>query len=228
MVSDSAMQIQRVYLQRSLQEKISSRGLFIRGTVSTCEEFPYIEQRRIGREIAGRHKDIIKEGIGDLGNAVRNCFADLRRVTAEYGVDHIHIAGRNQSPVVEPVCFTDGHTGIYGNAVSIGFRVQFYLRADIAALVKEAAETLLPYLVKEPSLVGEDYIAVQIERYQRNGTIGYGNTVNESLFHEGRQEGRGETYTQFAYGSDERRVRRNLFLEEIPVTEDHGPGERPP
>jgi len=129
------------------------------------------------------------EGIGDLGDAVINCFADLRRVTAEYLVDHIHITGRDELPAVKPVSFANGHPGIDGNAVSIGFGVQSDLRADIAALMKEAADTAPTYPVKEPSLVGEDHIVVQTGRDQCDGTIGYGNAVNEPLFHEGLQEG---------------------------------------
>jgi hypothetical protein len=109
-------------------------------------------------------------------------------VPAEYGVDHIHISGSDELPAVKPVSFANRHSGIDGNAVSTGFGVEFNLGADIAALVEEAADTPLPYSVKEPSFIGKDNIAVKTERNQGDSTIGYGNAVNEPLFHEGIQE----------------------------------------
>jgi hypothetical protein len=122
------------------------------------------------------------EGIRDSGNTVRNRLADQRMVSAEYGIDHIHIAGSDELPAIETVSFSNRHSGIDGYAVSTGFGVQFNLGADIAALVKEAAGTPLLYSVKEPSFIGKDNIAVKIKRNQGDSTIGNGNAVNEPFF----------------------------------------------
>src|ERR1700690_2807739 len=107
-------------------------------TVRGGEEFIYVAQRCVGRQVAGGHEYESPEGVGNGGNAFGDRLADLLGISAEYSVDHIHIARCDEPAAVKLINLTDRDYGINGNAVSSGFGIEGKLGPDISALVEEA------------------------------------------------------------------------------------------